>query len=274
MSKRSSDGSTLAGGLIFLAIVAIPALPKPLSVVIGILAAIAFITWILYRISLAVDRHQAAELERAREEQARKAAENERRSGATRHAREERARRVKQLRTESLGKKNLALVDAALKAVKQVRSTEAARDGWLGDVDFNPDIRDITDKFKKAQSLRRLTEKLSALDEPTAEDREILAEAKATIATLERTATERVKLIEKCAKEAQLIDTSLRVEREKTHVAEQWAELHGELSALLFIESVPNPAAGDTGADAVIARVQAYREIKNQIELIRGAETI
>ena len=39
---------------------------------------------------------------------------------------------------------------------------------------------------------------------------------------------------------------------------------------LYGIEAAPSAASGDSTADAVIARVQAYREIKNQIQLARG----
>jgi hypothetical protein len=118
--------------------------------------------------------------------------------------------------------------------------------------------------------LRGVTSKLSALDNPSAEDRKILAEAKATIANLERAAIERVQLIGRCAAEAQLIDKSLRTEREDARVAEQRAELHAKLSAMLYgIEATPDTAATDSTVDAVMARVQAYREIKQQIQQAR-----
>ena len=98
----------------------------------------------------------------------------------------------------------------------------------------------------------------------------ILAEAKTTAANLERAAIERVELIGKCAAEAGLIDESLRTEREDARVAEQRAELHAKLSAMLYgIEVAPDTTPRDSAVEAVMARVQAYREIKNQIELAR-----
>ncbi|CQD07972.1 hypothetical protein BN970_01536 [Mycolicibacterium conceptionense] len=115
--------------------------------------------------------------------------------------------------------------------------------------------------------------KLSALDKPSAEDRAILAEAKTTAANLERAAIERVELVGKCAKEAQLIDVSLRTEREDARLAEQRAELHAKLSAMLYgIEATPAATQQDSAVDAVMARVQAYREIKNQIQQARDGE--
>ncbi|PRC53661.1 hypothetical protein C6A85_22475, partial [Mycobacterium sp. ITM-2017-0098] len=84
------------------------------------------------------------------------------------------------------------------------KASEAARAGWLGDVDFTADLKSITENFKKAYALQGVTSKLSALDKPNADDKRILAEAKSTITSLERTAIERVTLIERCATEAKL----------------------------------------------------------------------
>lgn len=112
--------------------------------------------------------------------------------------------------------------------------------------------------------------KLSALDKPSVEDRTILADAKTTAANLEHAAIDRVDLIGKCAKEAQLIDKSLRTEREDARVAEQRAELYAKLSAMLYgIEATPETTPQDSAVDAVMARVQAYREIKSEIQQAR-----
>ena len=52
--------------------------------------------------------------------------------------------------------------------------------------------------------------------------------------------------------------------------AEQRAELHGKLSALLYgVEAAPDASAVDSGVDRVMARVAAYREIKKQIVAAR-----
>ena len=155
--------------------------------------------------------------------------------------------------------------------MKRVVESEAARAGWLGDVDFTTDIQGVADNFQKAHALRKVANELSALDKPSLDDRKILAEAKTTVAQLERAAFERVALIEKCATEARLVDESLRSERKDARTAEQRAELHAKLSAMLYgIEATPTSTPMDSAADAVMARVQAYREIKNQIQQARN----
>ncbi|OBF50142.1 hypothetical protein A5778_01600 [Mycolicibacterium monacense] len=266
-SKRSSDGSGAIGGAIFFVIVLIAMVPKPVWIAIGIGVAVIVLGWVAYRIFEAVEKSRAEAAERERAEQAARAA-------AAKREREERARAEKQRRIDTLGKANAALVESALRAVKQIAASEAARAGWLGDVDFTADIRGITETFQKAHALRGVAGKLSALDKPSAEDRVILAEAKTTAANLERTAIERVELVGKCAVEAQLIDKSLRTEREDARVAEQRAELHAKLSAMLYgIEAAPNTTPEDSAVDAVMARVQAYREIKNQIEQARDGQS-
>jgi hypothetical protein len=81
-----------------------------------------------------------------------------------------------------------------------------------------------------------------------------------------------VELIEKCATESRLIDKSLQNEREDARTAEQRAELHGKLSAILYgIEATPDNPTTSSAADAVMARVEAYREIKNEIQQARDS---
>jgi hypothetical protein len=264
VSKGSSSGSGGAGVLFVVIVVLIAAVPKEVWISVGALAAFMLVCWIASAAIKAAEQRRAEAEERARVEQAAQAA-------AAKREREERIRREKQARIDTLGKQNAALVESALNAVRQVAASEAARAGWLGDVDFSTDIKGITDGFAKAHALRAVTDKLSALDKPNADDRRILAEARTTTANLERAAIERVELIAGCAIEARLIDKSLRTEREDARVAEQRAELHGKLSAMLYgIEAAPDSTPTDSAVDAVMARVQAYREIKQQIEQARG----
>ncbi|WNG87771.1 hypothetical protein C6A87_000265 [Mycobacterium sp. ITM-2016-00317] len=237
--------------------------PKPVWIFIGILAGCALVTWLVYSVVSAEQKRRDAAEERARADRAKQAA-------AAKREREERARKEKQRRIATLGKANAERVDKAVSAVKRVSESEAARAGWLGDVDFSTDIQWITGNFKQAHDLRRVADKLSALDKPSADDRRILAEANSTIARMVKAAIERVDLIEKCAKEAQHIDESLRTEREDARLAEQRAELHAKLGAMLYgIEAAPTANPTSSAVDAVMARVQAYREIKNEIEKAR-----
>lgn len=263
MSKGSSGGSGGAGVLFVVVVVLIAAVPKEVWIALGALAAFMLVCWIASAAIKAAEQRRAEAEERARVERARQAADAKR-------EREEWERKEKQARIDLLGQQNAVLMESALHAVKQVATSEAARAGWLGDVDFSADIAGIADGFKKAHALRGVTAKLSVLDKPSADDRRILSEARTTIANLEYAATERVALIAKCAVEAHLIDESLHAEREDTRVAEQRAELHAKLSAMLYgIEATPDSTPTDSAVEAVMARVQAYREIKSQIEQAR-----
>ena len=177
---------------------------------------------------------------------------------------------ARQQRIELFGAKNAALVEAAQYAVNRVVGSEAARTGWLGDVDFTADLRGIMDTFRQAHELSRVAYPLSVLENPSAEDRRILADANATIVKLEGAAYPRVALIKKCALEVELIDKSLHDERQEAKTAGQRAELSAKLSAMLYgIKATPDATPTETATDAVIARVWAYREIKNQIQHVR-----
>jgi len=177
---------------------------------------------------------------------------------------------ARQQRIGFFGAKNAALVEAAQYAVNRVVGSEAARTGWLGDIDFTADLRGIMDTFRQAHDLSRVAYPLSVLENPSAEDRWILADANATIVKLEAAAYPRVELIKKCALEVELIDKSLHDERQEAKTAGQRAELSAKLSAMLYgIKATPNATPTETATDAVIARVWAYREIKNQIQHVR-----
>lgn len=251
--KKSSEGGG-AGIIGFLALFVIGLLMKIpaevwifLGVVVGLAVVIGLITW---AVGTAEKRRAAAE-EQARID------------------RDARARQEKQRRIETLGKENASLVETALRSVQQVAESEAALAGWLGDVDFTADIAGITTGFAKAYELRGVTRKLSALSKPSVDDRRLLAEARITVANLERAAAERVALIGRCAREARLVDASLRAEREDARVAGERAELHAKLSAMLYgIEAAPDATPVDSTADAVMARVLAYREIKGRIQRV------
>jgi hypothetical protein len=91
-----------------------------------------------------------------------------------------------------LGPRYASIVDKTLATVRHdIRNSEAARSGLLGDIDFDADIRGITDNLRKANELQKVTDTLAALDKPSADDRKILAEAKTTIAKLETAALNR-----------------------------------------------------------------------------------
>lgn len=244
MSKNSGSGGGI-GGAIFVVIVIIAMIPKEIWIALGVIAGGAAVICVVAWVVNTVEKHRAAAEEQARVDRA------------------ERARAEKQRRVDTLGRDNASLVESALAAVQQVTASEAAREGWLGDIDFTADLRGITESFEKAHALREVTGRLAALRQPSADDRRLLAEARTTVANLERVGVERVELIGRCAREAQLVDRSLQAEREDARIAGRRAELHAELSAMLYgIEATPSSAPVNSAVDAVLARVQAYRELK------------
>jgi len=172
-----------------------------------------------------------------------------------------------------LGSQYAAIVESVLAAVKRLQASEAARTGWLGDdFDFTVDIRAIIDKFQQARALGDAIDDLSALGELGPGDAEIWCDAKASINNLEAAAHKRVRLIKRCAREARLIDKSLNEERKDALTAQQRAELHGKLRGMLYgAEATPDTAPTSAAADAVMARVLAYREVKELIKKARGS---
>lgn len=260
----SQDGcARVVAGVVVAIIVLVSLVPKSVWIGLGIAVAVGLVAWASYKGLSALAQRSAAE-----EERRRAAAEAE--AAAAERRRVDAARKAKRLLVQTVGEKNATLVESAKDSVRKVRTSEAARAGWLGDVDFTADIAGITESFRKAFELRKVADQLSALDNPCADDRKILGEARAATDHLEQMAIERVKLIGKCANEAKLIDESLRNERKEARTAEQRAELHAKLSAILYgIESAPAHPLQNATADAVLARVQAYREIKNQIHSAR-----
>ena len=258
--KKSEDGcATVVGGAVIGIIVLISMIPKAVWIALGIVAAVGLVGWLVYKAIEAFSQYLDAADERDRAAQAAQVAANKKQ-------RENAAHKAKQHLIEAIGEKNALLVASARTAVHKVAASEAAREGWLGDIDFSADINGITENFRKAHALRKVADELSALSKPSADDRKILGEAKATAKSLEQSATDRVKLIGRCATEAKLVDESLQLEREEARTAEQRAELHSQLSAMLYgIEAAPADSPADSTAAAVMARVHAYREVKNQM---------
>lgn len=261
MARGKESGGVGAG--IFAIFVLIAVIPKEVWIVLGVAAVIAIAAWIGVTVSNAIEKRRIEAEEQARKQRAADAAKAKR-------DREEKIRREKQQRIDTMGEKNAARVESAQSAVRKIAASEAAREGWLGDIDFTADIAAIATGFQKAFALNKVAGELSALADPSDDDRKLLAEAKAAVKNLETTAIERVELIGRCAKEARLVDASLQKERDDARTAEQRAELHGKLSAMLYgIEATPDVTPADSAADRVLSRVAAYREIKKQIQLAR-----
>ncbi|AVM00690.1 hypothetical protein C6V83_10820 [Gordonia iterans] len=260
MAKSKDDNPgcllTVVGVLVIGAIAAIPA---GIWIVLGALAGTVALVWIMAKVRAWLSAKRA--LRQAAAEEALRAEER---------ACAEREEWEKQQRARRLGKKNARCLEAAIFGAQRIADSDAAREGWLGDVDFGTDIASITDSFGKAAGLRETADRLAKLRSPGDDDRRIVAEARSAADALERSGTECADLIGRCAAEVQLIDQSLRREREEARTAQQRAELHRELSTMLYgIEAAPTPHSADSGAARVMTRVSGYREIKQQITLVR-----
>lgn len=116
--------------------------PKPVWIALGVITVVVLVSWGAYKAVVALEQRTYEAQERARIEQAALAAN-------AKHQREERIRKEKQRRIDTLGKQNAELVESTLSAVKQVAASEAARAGWLGDVDFSADIKGITENLER-----------------------------------------------------------------------------------------------------------------------------
>ncbi len=246
--KNDNEGCVwIVGGLVILGILL--SIPKQVWIVIGVLVALAVIVAVVVggQANRQQRREQTAALAKA---------------DAERAERERRKRFV-----DELGQRTVARIDWARSSADRVCASEAAREGWLGDTDFGPDLAAIADLFRRARALREKAAELIVLDSPNDDDQRIIDDAEATAQVLADAANRNVDLIERCAAEAAAIDESLAAERAAAATAQQRAELHGELNALLY-GTVAAPAVSsnaDSAAERVMGRVRGYREIKQQI---------
>ena len=170
---------------------------------------------------------------------------------------------------EEFGEEGTELIERADAAVGRILSSEAASLGWLGDpaeLDFKPDLMMIADNLKKAQALRKVMAELSALPTPTADDNRLLEEARSAVRKLEEAVRTRVKTLEECADESAKVDRSLCDEEEQARITERRDDVRSRLSAMLYGVEVSGESQPSESADAVKARVDAFRELKGMID--------
>lgn len=249
MAKKDDNNGCIwtVGGLIVLGILL--SIPKEVWIAVGAVVAVLVVVALVANWQTSRQKRQVQEAEAAK-------------AAAARAERERRKQFV-----DELGRRTVARIDWARSSADRVAASEAAREGWLGDTDFGPDLAAIVDSFRRARALRDKAAELILLDAPNADDQRIIDEAEEAAAVLDEAANRNVDLIERCAAEAAAIDESLQAEREAAATAQQRTELHGELSAMLYgIEAAPASSANtDSAAERVMARVRGYREIKQQI---------
>lgn len=255
MAKQTSGGGAgVVVMLVFLVWLA-SMIPKEIWILLAVLAGVAVVVGIVMVTRETIEQCRADELEQQRK---RDLAE---------------AEAARQRRIVAVGEKNAERIEATERAVARIAGSEAARDGWLGEIDFTADTASITDNLTQAYALRAVVGELSSLPRRTADDNTILADAQRVVAKLETAASERMELIGKCATEAAGIDKSLRQEREDAKTAEQRAALHARLGAMLYgIAATPDLGVRSSGVDPVLARVAAFREITALIQLARAKD--
>lgn len=226
------------------------------------------IPWVLWFVALSIIRHSAPLREtegqrREREAAERKQAEQDRKRAAARAAVAERKR------VDSLTRSGLALLEQAEELVGEVKATEAARAGWLGepaDLDFSQDISMISDALLQARRIEKLVERTRKLPDPSPDDIAMLRDAEKSVKTLRAEAKHRFKILQDCLEQARGIDRLLAAERRQQELDEQRADARRRLAAELYGVEVRGPERESDTADAVAARVAAFRELKNVVD--------
>ncbi|MBM7368898.1 hypothetical protein [Gordonia hydrophobica] len=247
--KNTNDGCVGVVGIFVLLMVIglLTKIPKPVWIGIGVVVGLGVLVWIGALVAEAV------------------ATARKKREAAAEKTRRAQIAATKAQRVELFGKTNAGLVEVAIAAADRIGESRAAREGWLGDIDFSADIRGIEQTFGRAQELRGVADQLRALPDPAPADRALLDDAVATARALDQTGQGRVELISRCADEAELIDDSLRREDERAQTQTQRDELQRKLNTMLYGVEAASTEPADSAADHVLARVAGYREIKQQI---------
>lgn len=182
------------------------------------------------------------------------------------------ARRVelaKQQQIKDFGAAGARLYDSAEASVSRIAESEAARTGWLGDpadFDFRTDLEAIADNLRRAQEIRTVTADASSIHNFSPSDKQMLGDAQATVARLERSVEQRVNLIGKCAQQAADIDQILHDERENVAMAKRRDELRDRLGPILYGSATAPTDSASESAEVVTARASAFHDLKVLID--------
>jgi hypothetical protein len=273
-TDREASSPTEAATIAGLGVVAFLA-----AVVIGSVGLPAW--WVplpLWLVGFSIVRHRAPLKETPAQRAVREATE---RRQAKQDEKRAAARKVvaERKRSDSFTKDGLALLQRANAAVDEVRATEAARDGWLGeptDFDFSADVDRISEALLQARRIEKVVERTKKIPDPSPDDVAMLRSAEKMVKTLRAEAKGRVKILDDCVKQAREIDRLLAEERRQQEVDRQREAARRQLAAELFVAGV-RPATRDSDtADAIAARVRAFRELKNIVDekVLREIEAV
>lgn len=175
---------------------------------------------------------------------------------------EPRAHREQQ-RVEEFDADGVELMERADAAVERIMSSDAATQGWLGDLDFTTDLATIADTLREVTTLRRTAAEWAAIPDATTDDDRMLRDAQHAAAKLKAVAAERVKVLDDCASQAECVDHALHRQREQAAVRQQRDDVGSRLNAMIDgIEMTPTGPSSES-TDAVTARVAAFLELRN-----------
>ena len=113
---------------------------------------------------------------------------------------------AKRRRVDEFGADGVQLMDRADAAVRRIMSSEAATQGWLGELDFTGDVSMIADTLRKVTALRTAAAEWAAIPNATADDDRMLRDAQRAAAKLKTAAAERVKVLHDCSLQAEQVD--------------------------------------------------------------------
>lgn len=150
-------------------------------------------------------------------------------------------------------------------AVVTVRSSQAARTDWLGDVDFSQDLYLIAAATVKASETKELIFELEAIPDHTVADNEALHRARKLVDELTSTLEERTALLQQAAKRAKSVDRALQEQDDRSANAEQRAALRERINKQIAGTVAPLEKHSDP-VDSVTARVKAFHEIQAIIQ--------
>ncbi|WP_141564446.1 hypothetical protein [Mycolicibacterium palauense] len=156
--------------------------------------------------------------------------------------------------------------------VEAIRGTRAADDGWLGDraeLDFTGDLDMIAGHLQRARSLQRVIDESAALPHASADDLRLQHDAERAVARLRDEVTERIQALGDCAIQAQQLDGMLAAEQERDRLAARRDDVRSRLSSLLYGTEATPAAPPSPTAEAINARVAAFRELKDDLKLQR-----
>lgn len=139
LSQRQFWFLAALGGVAFMAMLTLVATPG------GGWFVVPIVMWVA---ALAIARNSAPMRETKQQRVARE--DSEKRRAAARDAVRERKH------ADAFGKDGLGLMNRAKMAVDNVIATEAAREGWLGDLDFSADLATISESLLQLVASKKL----------------------------------------------------------------------------------------------------------------------